>query len=375
VAGAVHIQMSPLDSRSADIRLFDSHGVVLDKKAERKLENVFFREDIRRVHFYEMGDITYVQDAVDAYIDGLIALIDVETVRQAHLKVLIDFDHGSASLVLPRLFKELNVEAIPLNAGFDETYQSKSNEAFDEARRQSALITRTLGCHLGAYIDYGSERIFLIDEQGNLLDHHEALGLIALLALKAKPGVLVAPATVPQTIAALVRRVPGAHFVPGKAEPSGLLRAAQQHQARLASDGNGGYVFPEHLVGFDAIFTLIKLLELLADDGRAISIVRQEIPRAAYEHREEPVPWDAKGRVMRTMVELHRDAPVDLADGIKVFVDGGWVLVLPDPDMPRYHIIVSMEDSDKARALADQYSVLVKTAVGGASSGSPAAAG
>jgi mannose-1-phosphate guanylyltransferase/phosphomannomutase len=375
VAGAVHVQMSPLDSRSADIRLFDSNGVVLDKKAERKLENVFFREDIRRVHFYEMGDITYEQNAVDSYIDGLIALIDVETVRQAHLKVLIDFDHGSASLVLPRLFKELNIEAIPMNAGFDETYQSKTNEAFDEARRQSALITKTTGCHLGAYIDYGSERIFLIDEQGNLLDHHEALGLIAVLALKAKPGVLVAPATVPQTIAALVRRVPGAHFVPGKAEPSGLLRAAQQHQARLASDGNGGYVFPEHLLGFDAIFTLIKLLELLANDGRAISIVRQEIPRAAYEHREEAVPWDAKGRVMRTMVELHRDASVDLADGIKVFVDGGWVLVLPDPDMPRYHIIVSMEDSDKARALADQYSVLVKSAVGDGGSASPAAAG
>jgi len=69
--------------RSADIRLFDSNGVILDKKAERKLENVFFREDIRRVHFYEMGDITYAQDAVDSYIDGLIALIDVETVRRA----------------------------------------------------------------------------------------------------------------------------------------------------------------------------------------------------------------------------------------------------------------------------------------------------
>ena len=108
---------------------------------------------------------------------------------------------------------------------------------------------------------------------------------------------------------------------------------------------------------------MIKLLELLAKEGRPVSAVRAEIPRAAYEHRLESVPWDAKGRVMRTMVEMHRDAPVDLADGIKVFVDGGWVLVLPDPDMPRYHIIVSMEDSDKARALADQYSALVKTAV------------
>jgi mannose-1-phosphate guanylyltransferase/phosphomannomutase len=74
------------------------------------------------------------------------------------------------------------------------------------------------------------------------------------------------------------------------------------------------------------------------------------------------------------MVEMHRDAPVDLADGIKVFVDGGWVLVLPDPDMPRYHIIVSVDDADKARELADRYSGLVKSAVGQGSSGRPAAA-
>jgi len=374
IAGAVHIQMSPLDSRSADIRMFDGNGVILDKKAERKVENVFFREDIRRVHFYEMGDITYPRDAVDSYIDGLLLLIDAEALRRAHLRILVDFDHGSASIVLPRLFKELNIEAIPLNAGFDETYQSKTQAAFAEARRQSALITRTLGCRLGAYIDYGSERIFLIDEQGDLLDHHEALGVLAMLALRAKPGVLVAPATVPQTISQLVRTIPGAHFVPGKVEPAALLRAAQQHQAQLASDGNGGYVFPEHHLAFDGIFTLVKLLELLAKDGREVSVVRREIPRAAYEHRLETVPWDLKGRVMRTMVEMHRDASVDLADGIKVFVDGGWVLVLPDPDMPRYHIIVSLPDDAAARALADRYSALVKAAVsnGDAASAVPA---
>jgi mannose-1-phosphate guanylyltransferase/phosphomannomutase len=166
--------------------------------------------------------------------------------------------------------------------------------------------------------------------------------------------------------------VPGADFIPGKAEPAALLRAAQQHQARLASDGNGGYVFPEHHLSFDGIFTLVKLLELLAKDGRAISAVRKEIPREAYERRAETVPWDAKGRVMRTMVEMHRDSSVDLADGIKVFVDGGWVLVLPDPDMPTYHIIVSMEDSARAKVLADRYSELVKSAV--ADGGQPATA-
>src|SRR5260370_13224220 len=210
-----------------------------------------------------------------------------------------------------------------MHAGLTESEQWKTKEAFGEGRGQSALITRTLGCQLGACIEDGSDRIYVIDEQGEVLDHHEALGVMALLVFKAEPGVLVAPATVPQTIGALVRQLPGSNFVPGKAEPSALLRAAQQHQARLASDGSGGYAFPDHLLGFDAIFTLIRLLELLAKDGRAVSAVRKEVPRAAYEHREEVVPWDAKGRVMRTMVELHRDEPVDLADGIKVFVDRG----------------------------------------------------
>ena len=51
--------LSPLDQRSADIRFFDSEGLQIDKRAERKLENLLFREDFRRAGFYEMGDIEY----------------------------------------------------------------------------------------------------------------------------------------------------------------------------------------------------------------------------------------------------------------------------------------------------------------------------
>ena len=197
-----------------------------------------------------------------------------------------------------------------------------------------------------------------------MLDHHEAFALMSLLALKARPGVLVAPATVPQSIARIAG-ILGAPFVSSKAEPSPLLRAAQQHQAVLASDGNGAYVFPEHQLAFDGIFALIKVLELLARDGRAVSAIRAEIPRVAYEHRLQNCPWALKGRVMRTMVEMHRDETVDLADGMKVFVDGGWVLVLPDPDLPRYHIIVSVEDGKRAGELADRYTAMVQAAVDG----------
>jgi len=38
-----------VDPRSVDIRIFDASGLGLDKRSQRKLENLFFREDIRRV--------------------------------------------------------------------------------------------------------------------------------------------------------------------------------------------------------------------------------------------------------------------------------------------------------------------------------------
>ena len=369
IAGGVHVQMSPLDSRSADIRMFDSNGLVLDKKMERKVENLFFREDIRRVHFYEMGDIDYPRDAIEVYMDGVLRLIDIEAVRRSKLKVLIDYDNGSGSMVVPRLLKELNVETVPLNAGFDETYQPRSPAAFADSRRQSALVTQTLNCQLGVYIDHGAERIFLADDAGEVMDNHESFAVLALLALKTRPGVLVAPASVPLTLARIAVDAES-HFVPSKTDPSSVLRTAQQHQAVLASDGLGGYVFPEHLLGFDGIFALVKLIELLAIDGRKVSAIRKELPRSAYEHRLEDCPWESKGRVMRTMVEMFRDQPVDLSDGVKVFVDGGWVLVLPDADTPHYHIIVSVDDQAKATQLADKFSALVRTAVNGSGTAS-----
>ncbi|HYM49972.1 MAG TPA: sugar phosphate nucleotidyltransferase [Candidatus Limnocylindrales bacterium] len=362
LAGAVHIQMSPLDRRSADIRMFDHTGVILDKRTERKLENIFYREDIRRVHFYEMGSITYPRDAIDSYLDGILGRLDIERIRQAGFKVLVDFDHGSGSLVLPRAFKELNVDSVPLNAGFDESYQPKTAEAFEHSLGEAALITRTLGCHLGAYIDYGAERFFVIDDQGNLLDHHAAFGVLILLSLQDAQGIVVAPATAPRAIERLVERC-GGRFVPSKAEPSALLRTAEQHQAKLASDGKGGYVFPEHQLAFDATFALMTLLQFLARDGRPLSQIRTELPEGAYQERLLSCPWDAKGRVMRTMVEMHREQAVDLADGIKIFVEGGWVLVLPDPDLPQYHVIVSVDDQEQARLLADRYGRLVAEAV------------
>jgi phosphomannomutase len=65
---------------------------------------------------------------------------------------------------------------------------------------------------------------------------------------------------------------------------------------------------------------------------------------------------------MRVLLEQHGDALLDLADGIKVFVEGGWVLVQPDPDTPYYHVVVSVEDAEVGRELLESYAERVRAA-------------
>jgi phosphomannomutase len=52
---------------------------------------------------------------------------------------------------------------------------------------------------------------------------------------------------------------------------------------------------------------------------------------------------------MRLLVDSHRSERLDLTDGLKVAVAGGWVLVLPDPDRPSYRVIASMANEVDAR--------------------------
>src|SRR5438270_4931666 len=118
-AATLHVQNSPLDARSVDIRIFDNQGLDLDKRNERKLENLFFREDIRRVGHYEMGNISYPSGVVDRYVDDLLSKLDLELVRPAGFKVLVDYDNGVSATALGRVLEEMNCSVIPLNASIE----------------------------------------------------------------------------------------------------------------------------------------------------------------------------------------------------------------------------------------------------------------
>jgi mannose-1-phosphate guanylyltransferase/phosphomannomutase len=361
---AMHVQTSPVDPRSADIRIFDQQGLDLDKRSERKLEGLFFREDIRRVSHYEMGRIVRRDDQTDSYVHDLLAKVDLEAVRQAAFKVVIDYNNGAASQLLPRVLQEMNADVIPLNASPAEIVAEEADSVFQEHLREMGAIVAAVHAKVGVFIDRPGERCFLIDERGHVLDHNAGFAVLAQLALQGRTGILLGPASASVAFSMIAEEL-GSRFVPTKITPGAVLRAAQHADTVMASDGGGGYCWPDFMVSFDAIYTTVRLLEMLArtPNGPGLAALRTRIPQVSHQAAVEFCPWDVKGRVMRAMMERHLRDRVDLTDGVKVFFDDGWVLVVPDADRPEYHIIASTLDGARSRALVEEYSALVRSVV------------
>ena len=136
-----------------------TEGLQIDKRAERKLENLLFREDFRRAGFYEMGDIEY-GEPIPGYIKHLFETVDADIIRNAGFRVLIDYDYSDASAVLPMILNELGVTTIPLNAGMRE------GEHHRTVPDETALISKTVRADVGCMISPTGERITIIDDKG-----------------------------------------------------------------------------------------------------------------------------------------------------------------------------------------------------------------
>lgn len=358
----VHVQTSPVDPRAADIRIFDDFGLEIDKRSERKLEGLYFREDIRRVSHYEMGRITRRDGQFERYVDDLLMKLDLEAVRGAAFKVVIDYNNGATALVLPRVLQEMNCTVIPLNASPAEVRMEQDDPTFRDHLNEIGVITAAVKAKLGVFVDSPGERCFLVDETGAVLEHRDAFAVLTELALGSRPGMVLGPASSSLEFSMIAEEL-GGRFVPTKITPGAVLRAAQHADTVIASDGGGGYCWPDFAVSFDAMFTAVRVLELLAKSGTSVGALRARVPAVAHRSAVEFCPWEVKGRVMRTMMERHLKDRVDLTDGVKVFVEGGWVLVVPDADRPEYHVIASTLDPALSDRLVEEYSHLVRSVV------------
>ena len=360
-AGGLHIRLSPHDSRVVDIKFMDARGLNLSKEVERKIEQVFFREDFRRVYLDEIGVIDYQPDVIETYTADFLAKLNVEAIRKARFFVAVDYANAPTSLVLPGILRQLGVKVVELNAGTDESKMSIQTEEFQQALQQLASICSVLGTNLGVRLDVGGEKIFLVDDRGKVLVSGLATVVLACLALRTYGGGTIAvPVTVSRTLEAVAGQY-GGRVIRTRLDMHDVMEASTQEGVIMASDGTDGFVFPEFQPAMDGMMALAKVLEFLAVQNTSLSQVASALPPQHMTVRTVPCPWENKGTVMRLLHERYHASKEIQIDGVRVQLGNDWVLVLPDPDHPLFRVYAESDSTTAAQELADKYARVVES--------------
>ena len=359
--GGVHVRLSPFDKRVVDIKFFDQHGLDINKTTERKIENLYFREDFRRVYLDDVGAIEVLKnaDVISRYMEGFAKAVDYDLVRKRKFQLVVDYSHGSTPQLLPAIFDTLGCEVIVLNAGTEATTSSRSLDELDKDMQRLATITTGVNSDMGIRIDQGGESISVVDDRGRVLDGMKMLAVMTSLMLRQhRNGTVAAPVTAPSALQHIAKRYDG-NIQHTKVLRHAMMTAAGREGVVMVGDGQGGFVFPILQPAFDGMLAIAKLLELLATFQMRLSEVVDDLPAYYLSSTRVTCPWEHKGKVMRILSEQYRERRAKPIDGIKIDLGKEWVLVLPDADRPLFHVVAESVSNDQAQALAEKYARVV----------------
>jgi mannose-1-phosphate guanylyltransferase/phosphomannomutase len=358
----VTVRLDLADPESIEIRFFDSDGLDIDASMQRKIERLLNREDFRRAFAGDIGDIVFPPRSIEFYTAALERSVDVGSIRARMPKVVLDYSHGAASVVMPAVLARLGADVLAVNP-FAST--GPALEISDPAVRAANLapIVRASGSDLGFVIGPHGEQVAIVDNEGTVLDPDHALLLLVELVAEHHPGARIAMPVSTTAHAARLAEERGCEVVWTPTGDAGLQEVAAHGDVLFAASGDGAYIWPDFLPASDASATLGKLLDLLSRTPRRLSEITRELPVVHMARESVPTPWERKGAVMRELVERVSPDALVLIDGVKIQLDNGWVLVLPDPEAAVTHVLAEADSSGEARQIAQEYARRIRQSV------------
>ena len=347
VVGGIHVRIHPDRPDTILIEFFDEKGISISKAKEKKIEGAYFKEDIRRVSIPEIGNMAYPAGVLDVYRKSFETQLNIEAIRTSCSKIVIDYAYGVSGAILPEILGKFACDAVVLNASLRQT--AVSTQEREALLHQLGQVVEALKASLGVQVFANGEQFILVDEGGIPIRGEQLTALMVHAILTAHPrGTVVVPVNASSAVEQIARRHDG-KVIRTKATPTALMEAVQTNpNVVLGGSGETGFIFPQLHPGFDAMFSVAKLLEMLTIQERSLAQIRVELPRVCHKFIALRCPWKVKGSLMRYLVETYSHEKLDLKDGVKIINphNDNWILILPDAGEPLIHIYANGEDRD-----------------------------
>ena len=358
-AAGIYLRHNPANYNMIDMIFFDSSGLDLPTAMSKKVERSFANEDFPRASMAETGHLEEQDRLFDNYRDEFLHSINDELVMESDFRIVIDYSYGAAGQFFPEITSTLGIDTLSLNAYPNPAKASEHSRAFTERVRQLSTIVTAVSSDLGVMINPAAEKMIIIDENGQEIDSQLLLLIVTDLYLQTHSARRIA---VPVSASMGVEKIAegyGVEVMRVRNDHLAMMDAHIRGGADFVGGTLGGFIFPGFQIGADAMYATIRLLEMIAETKTALGDLRRTFSHYIRKNVSVPCPWGKKGQVMRTLITSTEHKKRQLIDGVRVFENGGWVLVTPDRLTASFGILAEAESVESVDKIIKEYSDLV----------------
>ncbi|MHC4143084.1 MAG: phosphohexomutase domain-containing protein [Planctomycetota bacterium] len=276
----------------------------------------------------------------ELHVSRVLAQIDVETIRSAGLRSVLDSVNGAGAAPGRWLLDALGCAVVHLNREHEGRF-ARGPEPVPQNITELARRTADERADVGFAQDPDADRLALVDEQGRCIGEEFTLVLAARRWLDLHGGgPIVVNLSTSRMIDDLAAACPGAtvHRTPvGEAH---VVQGMQRTGATLGGEGNGGIIVRPVCLIRDSLSAMALVLDLMAAARRPLSVIASELPTYVMaKHRFAIKPGDGSA----------------VADAIeRVNLDDGWVHLRPSNTEPIVRLIAEARTAQRTQALIDE---------------------
>ncbi len=368
-AGAVNITASHNPATDNGFKVRDRHGGAVAPEGLARIEAAIpdSESEVKRqpLEAAREGGKIQLFDPAPAYEAQLAKLVELDSLRQAGLKVLYDPMWGNGAGWLERLLGGGSTEVI--------TIHGDRNPLFPEMSRPEP-IRPNIDAGLRATVDHGADvliindgdadRIGLGDEHGEFVDQLRAYGLLAyyFLEVRRERGPIVK--TLSTT--SMLNKLGEIYDVPVHETGVGFKYVAPkmlETGAMIGGEESGGYAFQDHVPERDGLLAALYFLDMMVKLERKpsalVELLFEKVGPHYYDRIDTPLPPGERSQYREKIEAADPDTiggieVTDLVtlDGYKYeLADGGWLLIRFSGTEPIVRVYCETTDPDRVEPI------------------------
>jgi phosphomannomutase / phosphoglucomutase len=349
------------------VKCIASDGLEVPRSVEEEIEAAVEKGTPRSVPYGAVGEISTDAFAGERYLAGILGQVDAAKVAGRRFKVVLDCGNGASVVTSPTLLRRLGCRVVSLNGHVDGTFPGRASEPTEASVADLRKLVPAVGADLGIAHDGDADRAVFVDATGAFVPGEAMLALFARdAAERNRGGTVVVPVSASQAVEDAVAPAGGKVVYTKVGSPS-ITHEMQARGAVFGGEDNGGLVFPGFQLARDGGMAAAAALDLLARRGVPLSDLVASVPHYTLVREAVACPAELRGPVLDRLskaLAAGAERVVDL-DGLKVYRDGGWVLLRPSGTEPIFRVSAESKDAAAARALADRGVAAVREALAG----------